>query len=90
MQELRFNPLLKSKYKEHLKLKELADKNELNKNVQAPQAIFYIPVAVHFPTGSNANRACLVALAQNQIAILNNDFRGTNADITLRPLQNHY
>ncbi|MFY7812119.1 MAG: M43 family zinc metalloprotease, partial [Flavobacterium sp.] len=83
MQELRFNPLLKNKYKEHLRLQELADKQVLNRIAQAPQATFYIPVAVHFPTGSNANRACLVELAQNQIAILNNDFRGTNSDLSL-------
>jgi hypothetical protein len=74
---------LKNKYKEHLRLKELAEKQSLNRDTQAPQATFYIPVAVHFPTGSNVNRACLVALAQNQVTILNNDFRGTNADISL-------
>lgn len=83
MHELQFNPLLKNKYKEHLRLKELAENAAFNKNAQAPQATFFIPVAVHFPTGNNANRACLVALAQNQIAILNNDFRGTNSDISL-------
>jgi hypothetical protein len=39
-----------------------------------------IPVAVHFPGGNEANRACLEALAQNQIDILNADYTKTNAD----------
>jgi hypothetical protein len=39
-----------------------------------------IPVAVHFPGGNEANRACLEALAQNQIDILNADYTRTNAD----------
>jgi hypothetical protein len=44
------------------------------------QSTLIIPVAVHFPGGVNTNRACLIALAQNQIAILNNDYNATNAD----------
>ena len=39
-----------------------------------------LPVAVHYQ-GVNADRACLVALAQNQVAILNADFQGKNSDI---------
>ncbi|MCK7589281.1 zinc-dependent metalloprotease [Subsaxibacter sp. CAU 1640] len=42
-----------------------------------------IPVAVHFPTGNEANRACLEALAQNQVDILNKDYTATNTDISL-------
>lgn len=41
-----------------------------------------IPVAVHFQGVSNPDQACLVQLAQNQIQILNDDFNGTNSDIT--------
>ena len=41
-----------------------------------------IPVAVHFPSGNEADRACLVALAQSQVAILNADYTATNADIS--------
>ncbi len=41
-----------------------------------------IPVAVHFPNANESDRACLEALAQNQIDILNGDYTGTNADIT--------
>lgn len=41
-----------------------------------------VPVAVHFPTGNPSDRACLEALAQNQIDILNEDYSATNSDIT--------
>lgn len=41
-----------------------------------------IPVAVHFPDADEADRACLEALAQNQIDIINDDFRGENIEIT--------
>ena len=44
--------------------------------------VIEIPVAVHFPTGNVNDRACLEALAQNQIDILNADYTATNADIT--------
>lgn len=44
-----------------------------------------IPVAVHFPTGNEADRACLEALAQNQVDILNADYTATNADISNWP-----
>ena len=42
---------------------------------------FIIPVAVHFPEGSESDRSCLEALAQSQIDILNNDYKAQNADI---------
>lgn len=42
-----------------------------------------IPVAVHFPTGNEANRACLEAFAQTQVDILNADYTATNTDISL-------
>ncbi|WP_460220150.1 zinc-dependent metalloprotease [Psychroserpens sp. MEBiC05023] len=41
-----------------------------------------IPVAVHFPTGNEADRDCLVALAQSQVDVLNADYSATNADIS--------
>ncbi len=40
-----------------------------------------IPVAVHYQGASTNQRACLVALAQSQVDILNKDFAGTNSDI---------
>lgn len=42
-----------------------------------------VPVAVHFPEGLESNRACLEALAQNQVDILNGDYTATNPDANL-------
>jgi hypothetical protein len=42
-----------------------------------------VPVAVHFPGGMESDRACLEALAQNQVDIVNSDFTATNADANL-------
>ena len=41
-----------------------------------------IPVAVHFQGVQNGDIACLIALAESQIRILNDDFRGENQDIS--------
>ncbi|MFL2623912.1 MAG: M43 family zinc metalloprotease, partial [Flavobacteriaceae bacterium] len=42
-----------------------------------------VPVAVHFPGGVESDRACLEALAQNQVDIVNLDFTATNGDANL-------
>ena len=41
-----------------------------------------LPIAVHFQGVSNPDEACLRQLAQSQVDILNNDYAGTNGDIT--------
>ncbi|MEZ5007731.1 MAG: M43 family zinc metalloprotease [Chitinophagales bacterium] len=41
-----------------------------------------VPVAVHYQGINNPDAACLIALAQNQIDILNADYQGSNSDIT--------
>lgn len=41
-----------------------------------------LPIAIHFEGAANPNRACLVALAKAQVQILNDDYAGTNADIS--------
>ncbi|MGC6437397.1 MAG: proprotein convertase P-domain-containing protein, partial [Flavobacteriaceae bacterium] len=53
---------------------------EYRQNVMDP---IVIPVAVHFPSGLESDRACLEALAQNQIDILNGDYTATNPDANL-------
>ena len=40
-----------------------------------------VPIAIHFQGVTNPDQACLVALAQTQVDILNKDFTGTNTDI---------
>jgi hypothetical protein len=54
--------------------------NEFGSRIMDPVVI---PVAVHFPGGQESDRACLEALAQNQIDILNGDFTATNPDANL-------
>ncbi len=41
-----------------------------------------LPVAVHYQGVTSPNATCLIALAQSQIDILNQDFQGTNTDIS--------
>ncbi len=41
-----------------------------------------IPVAMHYQGANISQKACFIALAQNQVAILNNDYAGTNSDIS--------
>ena len=41
-----------------------------------------VPVAIHYQGISNPNISCLRSLAENQIQILNDDFKGTNSDIS--------
>jgi subtilisin-like proprotein convertase family protein len=44
------------------------------------KATLIVPVAVHFPEGNEADRACLEAFAQTQIDVINADYTATNAD----------
>lgn len=59
---------------------------EYLKNVQGERALcddpVILPMAVHYQGISNPDAACLIQLAQAQIAILNDDYHGTNADIS--------
>ncbi|NQY28504.1 MAG: proprotein convertase P-domain-containing protein [Flavobacteriaceae bacterium] len=63
----------------NLKFNEI--KTQKTNGTYQKKATLYIPVAVHFPAGSEANRACLESLAQSQIDVLNEDYKGTNADL---------
>jgi hypothetical protein len=60
---------------------ELAKLENNTKKLNNTNATIIIPVAVHFPN-VNAPTACLRALAQNQIDILNLDYNGLNPDIS--------
>ncbi|CAL2075841.1 zinc-dependent metalloprotease [Tenacibaculum sp. 190524A02b] len=85
------NPEFKAKYFE----REILFKENL-KSLKTEGKLFrkesvVIPVAIHFPAGSESNRACLEALSQSQIDILNKDFSGTNQDISLwESAKSHY
>lgn len=82
MQEQMENPEYAKQYKiTQAKFKAQLNKN-LSENYERRMDPIIIPVAVHFPEAQESDRACLEALAQNQIDILNEDFTGTNADIS--------
>ena len=68
-----------SQEKFKVKLQQLLSEENFSQRGGNP---IVIPVAVHFPTANEADRACLEALAQNQIDILNADYTATNADIS--------
>ena len=57
-------------------------KAEEMKNSVRNRAAVTIPVAVHYQGAANTNVQCLVDLAQEQIQVLNDDFKGINGDIT--------
>ncbi|WP_299885942.1 M43 family zinc metalloprotease [uncultured Lacinutrix sp.] len=83
MQEKMKDPEYVKQYqKTQAKFKAQLEKNLANKSSSRMMDPIIIPVAVHFPSGVESDRACLEALAQNQIDILNADFNGTNADIS--------
>lgn len=63
-----------------LKFREEVAKALQNEGFANRRNPIVIPVAVHFPGGNEANRACLEALAQTQIDILNADYTQTNTD----------
>ncbi|MEB3346743.1 BspA family leucine-rich repeat surface protein, partial [Aquimarina gracilis] len=65
-----------SKFKAQLK-ENLA--NNYSSRMRSP---IIIPIAVHFPSGLESDRTCLEALAQNQVDVINQDFSGTNTDIS--------
>lgn len=72
------DPEFKKQYEARMALIEKTSNNQ--RAVCATPKI--IPVAVHYQGISNPDRACLVALAENQISILNADYQGSNSDIT--------
>ncbi|AUC81745.1 T9SS type A sorting domain-containing protein [Lacinutrix sp. Bg11-31] len=81
MQEQMKNPEYAKQFKiTQAKFKKQLEKNLIGNYNRRVDPII-IPVAVHYPEAQESDRACLEALAQNQIDILNEDFTGTNPDI---------
>lgn len=67
---------------ENLRIQELM-RATANTSANKNRPFVIVPVAVHFPDGSEADRTCLEALAQTQVDILNEDYTATNSDISL-------
>ena len=90
MQRIMSNPVLKQQYEERqakfeIEYQKFLD-NSLNR-VNAPLVPINIPVAVHYPevpsSTSQAEKDCLIALAQSQIDIINADYNATNSDLSI-------
>ena len=82
MEEMMKNPVLAAEHKANMKKFRAELERRANGDFsQRGSGTIVIPVAVHFPTGNEADRACLVALAQSQVDVLNADYSATNADI---------
>ena len=84
MEEMMKDPVLAKEHEANQKLfkAEVAKRLRADFNARGGATI-QIPVAVHFTTGNTADRACLEALAQNQIDILNADYTASNADLSV-------
>ena len=92
MQSVMANPQLKQQYldlqqqfEDEMQRLSLARQN--GQSVNSPNVVTRIPVAVHYPSVSNAStetvKFCLRSLAQRQVNILNADYNATNSDINL-------
>ncbi len=78
MEQLLTDPDYRRRHQRKLEMAEESsadDRSECNTPV-------VLPMAVHFQGITNPDAACLRALAQAQVDILNNDYQGTNSDIT--------
>ncbi|MDA8692742.1 fibronectin type III domain-containing protein [Saprospiraceae bacterium] len=82
MQELLSNPEYKKSYDQRVqKFKAFNAANpELKMNCTSPDIL---PVAIHYQGVNNPNLSCLTGLAEDAIQVLNDDFQGSNSDITL-------
>lgn len=93
MNKMMFNPVYKKQYEERQARFEIEYQKLLAKKAskdgnqtEATNATIYIPVAVHFPSVSNAISAAekdqYRAFAQTQIDVINADYNASNADIS--------
>lgn len=82
MEEMMQDPEYAKQYNDNQKtFKKRLEQYLNNSEYEQRGGTIEIPVAVHFPDASESERACLEALAQNQIDILNADYTATNSDI---------
>ncbi len=82
MEALMKNPEYQKDFRARMAaMKKLAEQTTSESRLNCTN-IITIPVAIHFQGTSSNDRACLENLVDQQIAILNADFQGSNADIT--------
>lgn len=91
MREKLLNPVYKENYKSRQESFQSIYKTIKSNLREQNQETTIIPVAVHFPTADESIRPCLVDLVKDQIRILNEDFSGTNSDISnWEGVSNHF
>ena len=81
MESLKKSPVrLKEYNSNHRRFK--VEKLSARLNSSRQMNTLFIPVAIHFPEADEADRACLEALAQDQIDRVNKDYQGVNSDVS--------
>ena len=91
MDQMMFNPVLKKQYEERqakfeVELQKLIAQKASKNSLLSPTATIYIPVAIHFPSVSNATLEATKVLyrnfAQTQIDVINADYNASNSDLS--------
>ena len=91
MDKIMFNPVLKKKYEDRqakfeVELQKLLNNQTSSNRLLSPNATIIIPVAIHFPSVSNATLEATKVLyrnfAQTQIDVINADYNASNSDIS--------
>jgi hypothetical protein len=81
MQELLSNPQYAQEYQKRQLKFEAVQARSASKAALCSNPVV-LPIAIHYQGIGSPDQACLVALAQNQVDILNNDYHGTSSDIS--------
>ena len=91
MKQMMFNPVLKKQYEERqakfeVEYQKLLDNQTSNNRLLSPNVTITIPVAIHFPSVTNATSEATKVLyrnfAQTQIDVINADYNATNSDLS--------
>lgn len=91
MDKVMFNPVLKKQYEERqakfeVEYQKLLEKQASSNRLLSPNATIIIPVAIHFPSVSNATAEATKVLyrnfAQSQIDVINADYNAANSDLS--------
>ncbi|MEL6923973.1 MAG: M43 family zinc metalloprotease, partial [Bacteroidota bacterium] len=80
MEELLKNPEYARKYQKKMKAFEQYSQRAESRALCSNPVV--LPMAIHYQGVPDPDQACLIELAQSQVTILNNDYQGTNADIS--------
>ncbi len=78
---LETDPELREKHEEKIRKFEKYEAHHIEDRAACSNPVT-LPIAVHFQGVSSPNVSCLRSLAQSQIDVLNQDYAGTNSDIS--------